>query len=265
MASQIDHIVIAVNDLETASKDYAQAGFTVTPGGEHTSGVTHNALVSFADGAYFELIAFKNPGEEPQQPHRWWSKLRKREGLVDYALLSADLGEEANALTGRGIAVVGPVDGGRIRPDGQQVAWRILRSADEESLLPFLIDDQTDRALRVPNGSAEVHPAGFTAVAGLVIAVPDLDAAAANYAAYLGSAGEETTPSIGGASGARRFSLGDQWLEIVQPANAESPLKETVDLHGGGPVEIVLRAPAGPDQEFLPANLTHGVRIRIVK
>ncbi len=265
MASQIDHIVIAVSNLETASKDYAQAGFTVTPGGEHTSGITHNSLISFADGAYFELIAFKNPGSEPQQPHRWWSKLQKREGLVDYALLSANLDDESVAITGRGVEVVGPVDGGRVRPDGQQVAWRILRSADEDAQLPFLIDDQTDRALRVPDGPAEVHPAGFTAVAGLVIAVSDLEATAADYAAYLGVTGEETTPSIGGASGARRFNLGEQWLEIVQPAKAESPLRETVDLHGGGPVEIVLRAPAGQGAEFLPATLTHGVRIRIVE
>ena len=82
----IDHIVIAVRDLAAASDDYARLGFTVTPGGEHTGGATHNALISFADGAYFELIAFKEP-DRPQD-HKWWAKQAKGEGTVDFALRS---------------------------------------------------------------------------------------------------------------------------------------------------------------------------------
>ena len=63
----IDHIVILVTDLQTAIDDYRALGFTVTFGGEHADGNTHNALVPFADGSYFELIAFKH--EAPN--HRW--------------------------------------------------------------------------------------------------------------------------------------------------------------------------------------------------
>ena len=68
MLQNIDHIVIVVRDLARASADYARAGFTVTPGGEHTGGATHNALITFADGAYLELLAFKVPGKTE---HRW--------------------------------------------------------------------------------------------------------------------------------------------------------------------------------------------------
>jgi hypothetical protein len=32
----IDHLVIAVKSVETASKDYTALGFTVVPGGRHT-------------------------------------------------------------------------------------------------------------------------------------------------------------------------------------------------------------------------------------
>src|ERR1041384_7550234 len=69
MIRAIDHIVILVNDLAAAIADYTALGFTVTPGGEHTGGATHNALVGFDDGVYFELIAFKEPSR--QQDHRW--------------------------------------------------------------------------------------------------------------------------------------------------------------------------------------------------
>ena len=111
MATQIDHIVIAVRDLDAASRDYAGAGFQVVPGGEHTGGATHNALVTFNDGSYFELIAFKNNDQAPDPPHRWWEKLAKGEGLVDYAVLSEDLAQEAAEIQDRGAEIDGPHDG----------------------------------------------------------------------------------------------------------------------------------------------------------
>ena len=51
MPLSIDHIVIAVADLDAAVRDYTALGFTVLPGGEHPRG-SRNALVVFADGAY---------------------------------------------------------------------------------------------------------------------------------------------------------------------------------------------------------------------
>ncbi|MEI6179461.1 MAG: VOC family protein, partial [Chloroflexales bacterium] len=49
--SAIDHLVILVGNLAAAVADYEALGFTITPGGEHTDGATHNALISFADGS----------------------------------------------------------------------------------------------------------------------------------------------------------------------------------------------------------------------
>ncbi|PMP81392.1 MAG: VOC family protein, partial [Roseiflexus castenholzii] len=59
MITCIDHIVILVRDLLAAIDDYTALGFTVTPGGVHADGATHNALVAFVDGGYLELIAFR--------------------------------------------------------------------------------------------------------------------------------------------------------------------------------------------------------------
>ena len=69
MLKGIDHVVILVKNLDQAVADYTQLGFNVVPGGEHTDGATHNALVAFADGSYLELIAFKREAPE----HRWWT------------------------------------------------------------------------------------------------------------------------------------------------------------------------------------------------
>ncbi len=94
----IDHIVIAVGDLERTIVDYQELGFTVFPGGEHPGGRSHNALVIFEDGSYFELIAFKQ--ERPGW--RWWDLLQSQgQGLVDYALLPTEVERDYDAVRAR--------------------------------------------------------------------------------------------------------------------------------------------------------------------
>ncbi len=84
MTFALDHVVIAVNDLDRAVADYQALGFTVYPGGVHHGGVSHNALVVFADGAYFEIIAYR----EEAPANRWWRVLTTAgEGIVDFAVL----------------------------------------------------------------------------------------------------------------------------------------------------------------------------------
>lgn len=260
MPFKIDHIVIAVNDLDQASSGYQQAGFQVIPGGEHKSGQTHNALVSFNDGAYFELIAFKDPAKRTE-PHHWWNKLSKGEGTVDFALLSEDVPADAKRLRAAALPVDGPNPNGRVRPDGKKLEWRAISLRESGAPLPFLIDDQTPREWRVPPAPATTHPLGVSGVAGLVILTNDLNKTASTYAVLLGTTGESVTPSISGAAAAWRFQFGDQWIELVQPASDQANLKAFADERGAGAYEIVLRG-AKPIPE-LPLSQTHQARIRV--
>ena len=255
----IDHVVIAVHDLAAASDDYARLGFTVTPGGEHTGGATHNALISFADGAYFELIAFKEP-DRPQH-HKWWSTFARGEGTVDFALLSESVDFEGDRLKQAGIALDGPHDGGRLRPDGQHIAWRNLGLKTAGVPLPFMIEDVTTRELRVPAGADTEHALGVRGVAGLVLLVDDLDRATAPYETLLDTSGESSTSTIPGAHRARRFGFGSQWIELVEADPSASDLSKHIQERGSGPYEIVL-ASSRPKAEPLPLDRTHGARIR---
>jgi hypothetical protein len=255
----IDHIVIAVRDLAAASKDYARLGFTVTPGGEHTGGATHNALISFADGAYFELIAFREP--DRRQDHKWWAKFAQGEGTVDFALRSESVDFEGDRLKQAGIAIDGPHDGGRVRPDGQRIAWRNLGLATPGAALPFMIEDLTSRDLRVPTGAATEHDLGVPGIAGLVLLVADLDRAAGPYQTLLDTPGESSTPTIDAVRRARRFQFGSQWIELAEADPGAADLQRHIQERGAAPYEIVL-AGAGPNAERLPLDLTHGARIR---
>jgi catechol 2,3-dioxygenase-like lactoylglutathione lyase family enzyme len=255
----IDHIVIAVRDLAAASDDYARLGFTVTPGGEHTGGATHNALISFADGAYFELIAFREP-DRPQD-HKWWGRFAKGEGTVDFALLSESVDFEGDRLRQAGIEIDGPHDGGRLRPDGQRIAWRNLGLAAAGAPLPFMIEDVTSRDLRVPAGAATQHSLGVSGIAGLILLVDDLERASAPYQALLDTPGESSTPTIDAVRRARRFTSGSQWIELAEAAPSAADLQRHIEERGAGPYEIVLAG--GADTERLPLDLTHGARIRV--
>src|SRR5690349_20811630 len=179
MIRAIDHIVILVEDLAAASADYIALGFTVTPGGEHADGATHNALVVFADDSYLELIAFKR--EAPQ--HRWWRHTAGGPGLIDYALLPDDIDEDVAAIRARGLPFGEPDSGGRLRPDGQRVGWKTAQPTTPD--LPFLCWDVTQRDLRVPTGTARQHPNGVVGIAEVIVSVRDLDVSAGRYAALL--------------------------------------------------------------------------------
>jgi catechol 2,3-dioxygenase-like lactoylglutathione lyase family enzyme len=94
MSLLLDHIVIRVHDLAQTIEDFTALGFTVQQGGTHADGVTHNALIGFADGSYIELIAFLQAA--PQR--RWWDVgQRHGDGFVDYALLPSSVGAVIDA------------------------------------------------------------------------------------------------------------------------------------------------------------------------
>jgi glyoxalase-like protein len=176
MIRQIDHVVYVVLDLAAASADWRTRGFTVTPGGEHAGGLTHNALVGFEDGSYLELIAFHDVAAAKGK-HSWQPVAERGGGWADFALLSNDLLKDAHGLGE--LLVRPPEDGGRTRPDGLAIAWRVARL---RSPLPFLIEDLTARELRVPHGDAAKHANGTKGIASVEIGARDPATVAEGYA-----------------------------------------------------------------------------------
>jgi catechol 2,3-dioxygenase-like lactoylglutathione lyase family enzyme len=245
MAFSLDHVVIAVNDLETTIADYRALGFTVYPGGVHHGGVSHNALVIFADGSYFELIAYR----EPAPKVRWWNVLTTAgEGFVDFALLPEDVDRDVAAARGRGLELDGPIPGGRLRPDGARLDWRNVRPLTND--LPFWCSDVTPRVLRVPEGEMRVHPNGATGVASLKVAVRDVATSAARYASVAGPDAVEQ------GQGRARVKLGSTTFELEDGSEAQAH----VARRGEGPMSLVLRGGAA---RTLDAKLAHGAALSI--
>lgn len=146
-----DHFIILVNDLAAATGTFRQLGFEVREGGEHPAFGSQNALVALADGTYFELLAFKDSALAAQT--FWGDAVRKlgvREGYGAYVLASNDLTRDVAQIRGRGLDIADAKPGMRARPDGQRVAWyTAIAGGTPTGILPFLIQDDTPRLLRV--------------------------------------------------------------------------------------------------------------------
>lgn len=189
MLSRLDHLVVLAWDLEQAAREYERRGFTVTPGGEHADGLTRNALVSFDDGSYLELISFVDPEDPRDNVWNWRPLAALGEGLIDYCAASDDLDGDVRRLRESGFEVEGPASGGRKLPGGEEIRWRVARIRQKGRVLPFLIEDQTARDRRVPGGPATVHPNGARGISRLRIVTPDTEEAGASYAALTGTTG----------------------------------------------------------------------------
>lgn len=259
----VDHIVILVNDLETASADYTALGFTVVPGGEHSDGTTHNVLIAFGDGSYLELIAFKKPNPD----HRWWPYQAMGEGLVDYALLPDSLVLDIEEARGRGLQIEGPIPGGRLRPDGQEIRWQLAIPATHD--LPFLCGDVTPRNLRVPSMETQNHANGVAGIAYAHIVVADFEVSVERYRALLG-----VEPQIPDGLISRDenriagFAINPNSLVntlVLSEAKPGSNLEKLLQERGEGLFQLTLRVARSKASSInFDSNLTHGVRLDYV-
>jgi catechol 2,3-dioxygenase-like lactoylglutathione lyase family enzyme len=234
MLTGIDHIVIAVPDLATASRSYEDLGFTVVPGGRHPVG-THNALIAFADGAYIELIAFY----EANSGHKWWEPLRRGGGLVDFCMRTDDLPGDTAALRRAGVDIDDPAPLSRIRPDGYQLKWVLsIPRAGDRGVAPFLIQDETPREERVPREI--VHRNGVTGIGTVTVAVTDLVAVRSWCREPLGQIVEEAQRPDLVAEGVR-LRFGPHILEFMTPRGGNGPLDKWLRARGASPYAATLR------------------------
>ena len=252
----IDHLVIAVKNLEAASKDYTDLGFTVVPGGRHTGIGTYNSLIAFEDGSYLELIGFY----EPRDDHRWFAPLQKGGGLVDFCLQTDDLPGDTVALRRAGIDIGEPEKRDRKRPDGKEIRWMFsLARGAQRGVAPFIIADETGRDERVPQQRR--HANGVTGIGTVTVAVDDVSRVRGWYERALGRPGTDVKRDDIGAAGVR-FAIGPHTFDFVSPSTAASPLTAWLAAHGPSPYAATLKGGAGRSGALDLAK-THGARLAL--
>jgi catechol 2,3-dioxygenase-like lactoylglutathione lyase family enzyme len=265
MSLALDHVVIHVIDLEAAIADYTAVGFTVQRGGTHADGATHNALVGFADGSYLELIAFLRPSPA----HRWAAAAEQgREGFIDFALLPVSVAAVVHAARSRGLAYQGPIDGGRLRPDGERLKWQIGTPPTPD--LPFLCGDISPRSMRVREGDVRMHANGVKGVASITVAVANIDASLTRYGALLGPAALQSAhPVAMPGLGLRSVSLPLAAVTLVLAAPGPDShdgheLRAVLAQRGEGVLGLALHRQGDAPAVALPRDRTHNAAFEIV-
>jgi catechol 2,3-dioxygenase-like lactoylglutathione lyase family enzyme len=241
-----DHMILLVRDLEMATRDFREMGFVVAERDDAEEGAMANRFVSFADGSYILLSAFRDPASATS--HRLAPLLAEGEGWTDYSYRIRDVAGAAERLREAGLPLRGPLRVGNQLASGEPWSLDLLLTgigAGGEEALPFLVEDREGRNHRIP--APEPHPNGVRGIVGVRLRVASEAPVLQALAAMLGQ-----TPQLvdAGRSRVRCYQIDDTWLEIEED--------ETIPLGRGRLAEVVLTG----DRKVLPAALLHGAALR---
>jgi Glyoxalase-like domain len=144
----IDHLVIAVNDPDSAATDLErELGLAFTSGGRHQELGTWNRLAFLGD-SYLELIGVFDRALLRANPAFAVGQAAQavldagREGLATWAVAVDDCGVEVARLRRQGSDIGGPVPGSRVRADGEIVRWVTAFPRLGPDQPPFLIEHE---------------------------------------------------------------------------------------------------------------------------
>jgi hypothetical protein len=180
----LDHVVIAVSDLKKSVELFRCDGFQVVYGGKN--GPTHNALIFFKDGKYIELISLRSiffktvlhmlllsnvlnfkTSKSVKIDSRFRDWFKGEFGLCDWCLRCEDIYDSVAALREQGFITTNVEKYNRVRPDGVTAKWMLAGTKSRS--LPFLIQDISPVAIRVPFAGNCAHDNGVTGIANLTL------------------------------------------------------------------------------------------------
>ena len=277
MAFQIDRVVFAWAHLEALASAFASARLTTDYGGIHTNGATHMATLGFGDGSYLELVSVRQPG---QQAPVWQHHIATNGGICAWSVSVGDVYKISDRLRALGMPVDGPRSSSRRRPDGEAIEAEIAFVGAEGmgSLHPFMITDRTPRENRV-RISGSLDGSGLAGLDAVVLAVPDVEAAAIEFQRVYG-AGEPVDIDADAFPG-RTVRLHGEPVAITSPAAADDWVARRLAAYGPTPCACLVRSTSmdasherlpltGPtrfgDQEaaWLDSETLHSLRIGVV-
>ena len=274
----IDHIVVAVRELDEAGKFYWKLGFQVGARNRHPWG-TENRLIQF-NSSFIELITVgENAGVIPCHEARRFSfgafvrdYLRKREGLAMLVLDSTDAKADAASFAAKGIGDFEPFffeRKGR-RPDGSDthVAFTLAFALDAEAPDAAFFVCQQHSPQNFWNTDLQRHANGATNISAVALTAQQPEAHAAFLAAFRG-ADRKQRPD-----GSLFFALDGGRIDVVRDAGARgsslpAPLLSSFTIKVGdiGRQADALRAVGIPftlagNMLAVPSRAAFGVDIR---
>jgi len=178
-------------------------------GGPHPGGGTRNALVSFGEGAYLEIIAPDTQQELAGTNGERFARLPRTQ-LLHWAVRSDNLAALSARLSAGGLTPGAVRDMARVAPGGEELKWQLMGVSGRElgGLMPFFIDWQNTP-----------HPSGTAPVVGRLTSVQLGLPASAQHSGFLGEvlAGLVAAKAEPGLAVVFESPAGTQTYEASQP------------------------------------------------
>jgi 4-hydroxyphenylpyruvate dioxygenase-like putative hemolysin len=248
--THVDHVLIAVPDLDEAAEQYAKLGFHVTEGGTHPGRGTANRLVVLESG-YLELISIQDREAAWPELVRHWD--RYGFGFFTFAFASDDLDADVDRFKSRTAAGITSLkveeiqEGALETPGGKRRGWRSALVSGG-NINPFLIQhDSTGADLRnrlFGDRPPQAHPIGYGRIDRLEVVFPSLAEGESYFRDGYGlqRVGEQSVcPSRQGDRVFFPLAVGQ--LEVIAPNSPDSPLHEFVSRRGHGLRGVLLTVP----------------------
>lgn len=139
---ELDHLVIATHDLEKAKTRFSEAT-TIRPadGGSHPGLGAHNALISFGDRQYLEILA-PDPAQTPSETTALSFPPEGQEQIFHWAIRNSDLPAVAARATAAGLKPTRIFSASRAQPGEGTLEWDLMGIGghDLAGMAPFFID-----------------------------------------------------------------------------------------------------------------------------
>jgi hypothetical protein len=132
---RIDHAIIAARDIgAVADRLWERHGLASLPGGRHAGWGTHNRIIPLG-GPYLEIIGVVDENEALRDPMGRWLLANTATGdpLMGWCCETPDIERLSRRL---GLALE---RGGRERPDGSRLSWRVAGRGSALGARPFFI------------------------------------------------------------------------------------------------------------------------------
>ncbi|MBB3019974.1 catechol 2,3-dioxygenase-like lactoylglutathione lyase family enzyme [Microvirga lupini] len=223
MTRRIDHLVVAVQDLDQAGHFYQRLGFQVGSRNRHPWG-TENRIIQFP-GSFIELISLgEGAAIAPHQASAFsfgafvQDYLRSREGLAMLVLDSQDAKADAALFSEKGIGAFEPFHFERTgrRPNGSEtkVAFTLAFASAELSPKAGFFVCQQHYPENFWNPEFQRHDNQATHISSVTLASPEPEQLRAFLSAFTGV--QPGSPDGDDLS----FRLGESHVDVLTPDDA---------------------------------------------
>lgn len=227
----IDHVLVAVADLDKAAAGWERLGFTLTPRGGHPERGTANRCIMF-ERDYLELIGAVGPGSRAEQVRGFLAE--RGEAVLGLALATADGPAARRDLARAGVAAGEPRSLSRSldAPGGAVTLMFSVLDLPSDTIpgaAAILCQHVTPELLRRPAWLG--HANGAVGITSLTIAVADPESHRATLEAVFGPGTSTATDNT------VAVHTGHGLLLLVRP-------DEVTQLHPDAALEDVATVPS---------------------